>query len=366
MYNYEPFKFTPKFSNQEYNLPFKPFLLEYSTGFRVFNEIYTFNFPIATTILAELNKHRKSSHTEKDFENLGKSKITDEVFDFATNTKEFNMNAVSSRAVPFDIMVDYVNKNPRIPLFTEAGKGMSGNFVSAEKAKELTDFHLQLKDYVIDQISKVSEKHKIHKQNLSDYLKPFMFTSVILTVNRKGLENLLMQRNNEAAHPEFWAIAQLIAEIVKNIPSLKPNDYKNQFLNNENLDVDVAHTHLPFRKYIDETFPNCSIMRKMVISASMIARTSFAQTNEFNTEKQHLDRIRRLLVRPDAHYSIAEHCAFTTQHPILEKVFDSETLNQAKHSGFNSSRNLLTKNWVSLRDILTYSHLPVEEILFNL
>lgn len=139
-------------------------------------------------ILAEVNTHRKLSR-----------------------------NSASSRAIPFDKMLERAMRFPAWPVkWPREQPGMSGG--AELEGDDLADAKQLLVDiasattrlletYVEDHPGKVT---RLHKSLLNRPLEWFMWHTAVLSSTE--WENLLRQRDNADAQPEFAAVAHLIRE----------------------------------------------------------------------------------------------------------------------------------------------------------
>lgn len=118
------------------------------------NRITTMVVTFPRFILAELNTHRMMSR-----------------------------NSPSSRAIPFEKMLESVQNNPFIPIaWQKDHKGMQGTeyFTNKEEIREIKSQYLFGRDYAVQQAKTLNSKG-LTKQLCNRLLEPFMWHTVIVT-----------------------------------------------------------------------------------------------------------------------------------------------------------------------------------------
>jgi len=144
------------------------------------DRLTTFKVTFPRIILAELNTHRM-----------------------------FSRNSASSRAIPFEKMVESVEKNPFIPIaWQKDHKGMQGMEYHHD-SNILEDIWLEARDKAIKAATSLNTGvyknnmvfkgesdygHRVTKQLCNRLLEPFMYHTVILTSSAEGLENFFNLR----------------------------------------------------------------------------------------------------------------------------------------------------------------------------
>lgn len=130
----------------------------------------------------------------------------------------FSSNSASSRAIPLDRMIEQVENNPAIPLWTMNQPGMQGQ--RADMA--LTSYACGVwMDAMNDAIHHVRELQTlgIHKQDANRLLEPFMHIRTILTGTDEGLEHFFKLRIDPAAQPEINLLATKMRDAMeKSVP----------------------------------------------------------------------------------------------------------------------------------------------------
>lgn len=155
----------------------------------------------------------------------------------------FSRNSASSRAIPFEKMVEMVNDDPFIPIaWQKDHKGMQGNeYITGEKElKYRTDLWLQARDNAIRSAKKLNNEYSypnndfdssyedggVTKQLSNRLLEPFMWHTVLVTATE--FENFFNLRC-----PKYEVIDQLLHEktfrsrkdVIKYVPDHGFEDY---------------------------------------------------------------------------------------------------------------------------------------------
>lgn len=113
----------------------------------------------------------------------------------------FSRNSASSRAIPFNKMVQMVEENPFIPIaWQKDHKGMQGTeYFDQINIKENVDATVLKGDWLIAKAYAVKSAKMLHsrgvtKQLCNRLLEPFMWHTVIVTSSEEGLENFFKLR----------------------------------------------------------------------------------------------------------------------------------------------------------------------------
>lgn len=105
-------------------------------------------------------------------------------------------NTSSSRAIPFNKMVEAVKTNPFIPIaWQKEHKGMQGSeyHTDSEILDALNRNHLEARDYAIVMATHANDM-QVTKQICNRYLEPFMWTTMLITGSRQGWDNFFNLR----------------------------------------------------------------------------------------------------------------------------------------------------------------------------
>lgn len=107
-------------------------------------------------------------------------------------------NTSSSRAIPFDKMVEVVKTNPFIPIaWQKEHKGMQGSeyFLDSEDYDlGITNQWLETRDKIVYQAILLNSQG-VTKQLCNRLLEPFMWTTMLITGSREGWDNFFRLRS---------------------------------------------------------------------------------------------------------------------------------------------------------------------------
>ncbi len=259
-------------------------------------------------------------------------------------------NSASSRAIPFNKMVESVQNNPFIPIaWQKEHKGMQGTEYITDKdtLRFIEEQYLKGRNNSLEtaKILNASICGNVTKQLCNRLLEPFMWHTVLITGGEEGLQNFFDLRCPQYHSPvdthfrhksKKDCIAAHSApknlEIFNNftvVDWLKINEGQAEIHMMELAEVmyDVYNSstpinlypgewHVPFREQINtlelqnymdsnHSFEDLMIM----VATAMAARVSYTvigEEKEFGYEKQ-LELYEKLLT--SRHYSPFEHCA---------------------------------------------------------
>lgn len=129
--------------------------------------------------------------------------------------KMISKNSASSRAIPFEKMLEKVQNDPFIPIkWMKEHKGMQGfEYFTDEEVKELRLYedHLLARDYAIERAMNQSAKG-LTKQIVNRYLEPFMYHKVLATGTE--WENFLALRAAEGAEIHIQDLAYKLLDVM--------------------------------------------------------------------------------------------------------------------------------------------------------
>lgn len=303
--------------------------------------------------------------------------------------KMLEKNTSSSRAIPFEKMVEVVDKEPFVPLaFQTHHKGMQGTeyITNPEEIDYLEVKWLIAKDTAIESAYQLYN-NGITKQLANRILESFMWVTQLCTGTRESFEHLFDQRcpiydiSNDVlrlAGSDTKTSFKSKKEVIKKFPQLSKKDNlwwlqrnKGQaeihFMDlaekmydalNESTPVIMNDDewHIPFSER-PEFIPEMSLKDKIMLSCAMTARTSYTTIND--NEVLTLEKAKKIYDKcvESGHFSVVSHCAkcmtdYEYDTWIKGKCEKSEKLNilaipnEAK--GFN--KNL--RGFVSLRQYI--------------
>lgn len=276
------------------------------------------------------------------------------------NTHKLIMkNTSSSRAIPFEKMVEVVEKEPFIPIAWQLShKGMQGTkyLTDPKHIEEKNNIWLAARDMSVD-ISKelvgniinviyngeeVVYKEEFVNTSLSKnygnrLLEPFMWVVQVVTGSREAFENLFRLRcpiydiSNDVlrlAGSDAKTSFNSKKEVIKKFPQLSKKDdlwwlqrNKGQaeihFMDlaekmydalkeSKPVELKEGEWHIPFSNELCFT-PEMSLMDKIVLSCAMIARTSYTKIGD--EQNISLETARKIFdkCKKERHDSIFEH-----------------------------------------------------------
>ncbi len=252
------------------------------------NRLTTFVLRFPRIVLAELNTHRALSK-----------------------------NSASSRAIPFEKMLEMVKSDPFVPIkFQKDHKGMQGfEYYEGEEHDICVRDWLLARDAAV--AAALNFKLPITKQLRNRLLEPFMWHTVILSATE--LENFFALRAHGDAEIHICKLAYLmLEEYNKSQPKLlQPGEWHIPF--GDTIDEDRLHKAIGFEDSdLEESAGDLfsiATMQKLLEEAKMkIAVARCARISYFNFEgkddyKADISLCDRLFGSVPRHLSPAEHVA---------------------------------------------------------
>lgn len=231
--------------------------------------------------------------------------------------RAFSRNASSSRAIPVQKNIEYVENLELYPLhWGKNQKGMQAYIeldeYQLDMAKRQWNFAKQDAIYAAKEMLKIG----VHKQIVNRLLEPFNTITVICTATE--YKNFFNQRCHQDAQPEIRVLAEKM---------------KTAYETNKPIEVNPGYWHLPFIN--NDLLENSSIKKQLVqISTGRCARVSYLNHDGQIDVKADLELHDKLLSVKPAHLSPFEHPAIATNTPAK----------YANFSGFKSYRWLSENN----------------------
>lgn len=290
-------------------------------------------------------------------------------------------NTSSSRAIPFNKMVEAVQKDPFIPIaWQKEHKGMQGteyiddditsNTVEDESA--LYSIHrdwFDARDYALEQAERLN-KNKLTKQLCNRLLEPFMWTTMLITGSKEGWDNFFHLRcgnyngfkSRKEASKEFLEKGNINTSTWSDMDWRKLNtgqaeihlmDLAEKIYDavNESNPTQILPTmwHVPFRGKINELYPEVDNDSEDIvkISVSMAARASYTVVGESKvlTKEEHISLHDRLLAQDPPHSSPMEHCCVCVTEEDYNKSFKGEEKGWFRnYKGFKSYRQIIEES----------------------
>jgi thymidylate synthase ThyX len=292
-------------------------------------------------------------------------------------------NTSSSRAIPFNKMVESVQNDPFIPIaWQREHKGMQGSeyFTDHKDIDRLEDAWVLASKESIERATALTE-FGLTKQLCNRLLEPFMWTTMLITGSKEGWDNFFKLRNpvykwdnkiyksfkdlsnEKGGSPEefsHWNIIDKLkinkgqAEIHIMDLAEKIYDAMNESTPNQ---LKAGEWHIPFEDKINiedliikNNYDNIDLWEealnkdKVKISTAMAARTSYTvlgDEKEIDYNKM-ISLHDRLIAQDPPHSSPMEHCCLV----VTEEEYNDSFKGREKgwfrnYKGFKSYRHLI-------------------------
>lgn len=258
----------------------------------------------------------------------------------------FSRNAMSSRAVPIEKMIEQVHKDPAIPVHW--GKNQSGmqakEELSGEDLVEVMQNWGAASSFAGFIATSMSERGA-HKQIVNRLLEPFQLMKTVLTSTE--WENFYWLRNHEDAQPEIKRLAELM--------------YEQQEVNRIcAIELDVGDWHTPYYEagywlkehqdtigWYDKN--GVSLEDALAISSSCCAQVSYRLLDD-SLEKARMI-YKRLVESEPVHASPFEHQATPMEksNSIMAGCWD-KGITHLDREGDLWSGNF--KSWIQHRQLI--------------
>lgn len=215
--------------------------------------------------------------------------------------RALSRNSSSSRAIPFDKMVQEVEDNPFIPLrWQKDHSGMQGTeyFTEEEvKALALRKQWLDSRNYALHRAEQLNQRG-LTKQICNRLLEPFMYQTIICTATE--WENFIALRAHEAAEIHIQEAAYKVLEALnKSIPVVKGlGEYHIPF--GDRFDLDKVHA------VMEETnFSMSEVMLRIAVArCARVSYLNFEGKDDYTADLKLFDRLLEA-----GHMSPFEHVA---------------------------------------------------------
>lgn len=200
----------------------------------------------------------------------------------------FSRNAASSRAIPFDKMLQTIVSMDQTPKWTLNQKGMVGiPATTMEDRLEAKNIWRTARDKAIEFARRLKDLG-IHKQNYNRLLEPFQTMKTIVTATE--WDNFFKLRIHPNAQPEIQELASVIKEAIG-----KSTPYK--VADNE------IYWHTPYISLEDARAMGWEKAKK--ISASCCAQVSYRNLD--TSEEKAMNIFHKLVSEDIIHGSAFEH-----------------------------------------------------------
>lgn len=153
--------------------------------------------------------------------------------------RTFSRNAMSSRAVPIQRMIDQVRKEPALPVHWGSNKpGMQAGDEIENKDIVATEWGYMAE--IVADMAELLDGHNLHKQVVNRILEPFQLMKTIVTATE--WDNFFCLRLHPDAQPEIRELAEVMKEaMVLSTPKhLEHGEYHLPYVQDPDLPLDIA------------------------------------------------------------------------------------------------------------------------------
>lgn len=177
----------------------------------------------------------------------------------------FSRNAMSSRAVPIDKMLEQVRKSPAKPIYWGVNKsGMQADFEHEDV--ELCESLWESSAHTVSMLTENLKNQGLHKQIVNRLLEPFQIMKVVVTATEYA--NFFWLRCDKDAQPEIKELAECMKSAYN---ESKPEDLK------------TGEWHTPYvehKRYPEELIYkvdgfSVNVKEAIAISSSCCAQVSY-------------------------------------------------------------------------------------------
>lgn len=247
----------------------------------------------------------------------------------------FSRNAASSRAIPYEKMLEQCNALP-----IDYGKNKSGMQSSTDAsidASTVQDIILSMREHVFEGTNKLSQLG-CHKQLFNRYLEPFQMMKTIVTATE--FENFFWLRDHEAADPTIHELARCMKECFKrSIPqTLTKGQWHLPYIYTYHTPDNTVSYH------INETgrVLTLTLEEAKIVSMARCAAVSYRNTDYTLSKSKTV--FLRLIGDDRKHWSAMEHQATPIISDWQEGVTHKDRNNDQWSGNF--------KGWIQLRQLL--------------
>ena len=220
--------------------------------------------------------------------------------------RALSKNSASSRAIPFEKMVEMVKSDPFIPTaFQKDHKGMQGTeFYQGGDHQDCVADWLNARDKAVGAATGFT--HPVTKQLRNRLLEPFMWHTVILSGTE--FENFFALRAHKDAEIHIQELAyKMLEEYNKSIPKqLKEGDFHIPF--GGKIDETLLFSYVPYSVPEDEVEKSITEM-KIKVAIARCARISYLNYEGKDDYKADIKLCERLFGSTPRHLSPTEHVA---------------------------------------------------------
>ena len=287
-------------------------------------------------------------------------------------------NTSSSRAIPFNKMVESVQDNPFIPIaWQEDHKGMQGvKYLETGFSMQAHQEWLIARDYAISIATQMNKSTYVTKQLCNRLLEPFMWTTMLITGPKSGWDNFFHLRcpSYELGIKDqstYFKSKKDYQEFLKlNGFNYQISDENWKFLNQGQAEIHMmalaecvwdaynestpkqlkaGEWHIPFVDKIVELYHDLTLEEQVKVSVGMAANTSYTIVGDgsiITLEKANRihDKCKEL-----NHSSVFEHCARAMSdeehNSYLKGVIELIDIDEPEYNGGIYEPKFSEKGW---------------------
>lgn len=260
--------------------------------------------------------------------------------------REFSRNSASSRAIPFNKMVESVVNNTFIPIaWQKHHKGMQGKEYHNDEISErfAPNTWLRARDRALEEAKMLYNNCEVTKQLANRLLEPFMWHKVIMTTSKQGLDNFFNLRcpqyyfepddisyksrkewiksfnglfgdkeDWDISRNNLWWLQQNIADGEIHI-SLLAEAMWDSYNESKPQELNEGDYHIPYGNTIEfiELTTGLSLEDKIKVVIGMCARVSYTTVDDESTPtaKTYISIYDKMVKAEPFHASPFEHVA---------------------------------------------------------
>lgn len=262
----------------------------------------------------------------------------------------FSRNAMSSRAVPIEKMIEQVSKEPAIPVhWGQNQPGMQAKAELGGEYKEDAITNWMLASASARMWAEALVRNGCHKQIANRILEPFQLMKTVLTATE--FNNFFWLRNHEDAQPEIKKLAELMFDAMqKSLPTqLQAGEWHLPYVEIIKISGGMI-TEGCYRVEYRSKGERISFDEALAVSASCCAQVSYRVLDDSLEKAEKV--YQRLVASTPVHASPFEHQATPMKEPKQTDLYLWE--DGATH--LDKYGNLWSgnfKGWIQHRQLIT-------------
>lgn len=230
--------------------------------------------------------------------------------------RQFSKNCASSRAIPVNVFIEAVRKEPATPIYWGLNRAGMGACEEVEDKEGAKAWWLEACELALKQAEKGRDL-KLAKEIVNRVIEPYQHMTTLLSGT--SFDNFYDLRRSQpnGAQPEFMALTDMMIDIHEKSTPVQLNWGEWHIPLVDQDDYDRAHIHVLKRV---ETLPTFSLEEIEARTKSTIlkmataraARTSYTKHDKICTIDDDIVRFESL--KTSKHMSPFEHCAKAVQN----------------------------------------------------